>query len=974
MKSIVWILTGLSTLLTMTAVSEALPREYQEGPHPVQGLESFMERHGEKPYDLFLREEGSLVMHRLIFQDKQFGTEVWMIDDSPTVDHAGTASVWSAWNVDGSTLYVGGARVLGDTVHEGWFCDAGFSRLRPARGERPAVWAPEDPDVYYAPINPEGAVTRNNWRTGTQEEVAAWAPLSWPAATKRLYGLTTDRQYIFVDLPNRGIFVPFTVDEAFPIPELPLYDGRPIGPGGESVGGNHFCVIYGHEEYGDLIALRTGALIDRRTGEKTNIVAPLCGNTNYLRAFYENRVHYPEGDDWNDYGLPWFAEKVRLPSGLDMDELYDLWRNIPHVTHGHESPSPDWQYIATDGGATRIAHVRDGTTEELRLSPDGSNYHLHWRIHPRFFVGWVRGWHYGRYTRPENGNILYQVFSDLTAQPVFDTNHRFNGYYAGGDFSMQSPDATKVHTASSMTGRFRNYVAVLARPRPPQGLAWREEDGAVRLSWTPADYSDETRGYLVYRSERSGDGYPLLTPVPITDTEWVDPSVLQGTAYYYVVTALEHSGLESGYSAEAARAGVAVSDDLDASLVVYAEAEAALWSLDTAARPGLVVGVDRREASDWQYLYRHPDADRGAASLEIATIVPDSYHLWARLRSLDGAFAMWAFEIGGASIEAGTESETWTWVRVTDAPVAVNSQTPVVLSTVAASAALDVIALTTDADFAPEGVRPEKQTPPPAVDALTAENIRARVNRLRWEASAAPDVTYYQVYAAREAFDAPDQRYLIGSPTTPEFIDWGLRPGETYHYAVTAVDRRRNESAPVFAVAATQARETAPVAIELAFADAGLMGDFEISQAGGLRGGAYLVPQSPDANRVTWDIEIPHDGTYYFWLRYLHRGSGGRGNETHQALRVFLDGEILTTLAGQTDLHVRDDLIAEGHPLAPRLWTWAMPGEYNLEGVDLAAGTRTLTLEDLNDEIRYDIMFITDEPSFRPADGRLRQR
>jgi len=70
---------------------------------------------------------------------------------------------------------------------------------------------------------------------------------------------------------------------------------------------------------------------------------------------------------------------------------------------------------------------------------------------------------------------------------------------------------------------------------------------------------------------------------------------------------------------------------------------------------------------------------------------------------------------------------------------------------------------------------------------------------------------------------------------------------------------------------------------------------------------------------------------------------------------------------------VPDSLIAKDHPLAPRLWTWAWPGNYNLEGVELPAGSHTLTLDNLNGEIRYDVLVITDEPSFCPEDGRLRQ-
>ena len=48
-----------------------------------------------------------------------------------------------------------------------------------------------------------------------------------------------------------------------------------------------------------MIALRTGMLVDRKTGEKTYVAAPLCAHTNYLRAFHENRVQYPQGKEWN---------------------------------------------------------------------------------------------------------------------------------------------------------------------------------------------------------------------------------------------------------------------------------------------------------------------------------------------------------------------------------------------------------------------------------------------------------------------------------------------------------------------------------------------------------------------------------------------------------------------------------------------------------------------------------------------------
>jgi hypothetical protein len=220
-------------------------------------------------------------------------------------------------------------------------------------------------------------------------------------------------------------------------------------------------------------------------------------------------------------------------------------------------------------------------------------------------------------------------------------------------------------------------------------------------------------------------------------------------------------------------------------------------------------------------------------------------------------------------------------------------------------------------------------------------------------------------------------------------IDWGLRADTHYYYAVTAVDRRRNESEPVFVEVQTPPAEVPMVELELAFADADLNGSFEISKAGGLRGKAFVVPENPE-NEVSWEIEVPVEGTYYFWLRYLQRGSGGRGDEVSQNVRVSLNGEPITTVGGgATELHASDEMIREGQPLADHLWTWAWPGSYNLEGVFLPEGRHTLTLDDFSyikhllqgrspdeviDEVRYDVLLITNEPSFYPRDGRLRPR
>ncbi len=128
-------------------------------------------------------------------------------------------------------------------------------------------------------------------------------------------------------------------------------------------------------------------------------------------------------------------------------------------------------------------------------------------------------------------------------------------------------------------------------------------------------------------------------------------------------------------------------------------------------------------------------------------------------------------------------------------------------------------------------------------------------------------------------------------------------------------------------------------------------------------------------NRAVWKVEIPREGPYYLWLRHLLRGTGSRGADVRQEIRALVNGKPVVTLGGgPTDLNAPDTFIAEGHPLAEQLWTWAWPGDANLEPVMLPAGDIEIALENFPDTVRYDVLLITDEPSTVPQDGRLRQR
>lgn len=86
-------------------------------------------------------------------------------------------------------------------------------------------------------------------------------------------------------------------------------------------------------------------------------------------------------------------------------------------------------------------------------------------------------------------------------------------------------------------------------PTVPSNLSSTAGDGTVSLNWDDNSEGD-LDGYNIYRSIISGSGYSKLNVSLLATSDYTDNTVSNGTTYYYVVTAIDTSSNESGYSNE----------------------------------------------------------------------------------------------------------------------------------------------------------------------------------------------------------------------------------------------------------------------------------------------------------------------------------------------------------------------------------------------------------------------------------------
>ncbi len=748
-----------------------------EDPTRTHNLDELAARDGNKPYELLVK-DGLYASERTIFHDTVTGAEMWRLTHERANDRHVYYDV-PAWNVDGSVMYLLHG---GDVGSNQWLVAADCSWMRPAdpsgRHFTNPQWSWRDRRwIYYLR---EGRVERFDWTTGRSVELFDLA------------GAT--------GIPPRS----FRLQPPHPLDDRLLFDSRSSG---------RFFVLNadgsGFREIPTDGRWATGDAIHRTRWTKSADYQVFLGQNRRLDAD-GNRI---------DESVQCLAD---LDGTLTNCNIGDMDRG------GHPDTTVDGEWITGSyrppKGAINIIHRSGDQKTARRIFYSATDHHSS--------NTWDGRWHITDNSVPEGGTpidirglttIDSHVLVSLDGRAQIILHYHYSSY--GRDENthpapVSSPDGTKIMYDSDMlargeikresTGNADVWIVVVRRPFPARNLTASVRNGEIRLTWQRPLHAEkeiywhsgnlarEIEGYCVLRAEQSGGPYAQIHDGIVTGTSYTDRSAEPGKAYYYVVQAVEHSGLASLYSNE-----------------VCASTSSAAWQGEVRhfyeAEYGqlallMVPQMEWQDASGGWYVGTFamaPDPNYPLepypAKVAITVNAPKAggYALWARVRQYgeSGAFSV-SLDDERARELAAPQGE-WGWVRLAGTIELSAGPHEVVLSTMDGSVGLDAICLTDDSGFTPSGLGTWDTEPPAPPEGLTVSRIDATTNRVSWSPSKQRDFHHYNVYCGRDAEYAPTNHRLLLSPTDTEIIDWGIPPGWNTVYKVTAVDRFGNESAPV---------------------------------------------------------------------------------------------------------------------------------------------------------------------------------
>lgn len=142
---------------------------------------------------------------------------------------------------------------------------------------------------------------------------------------------------------------------------------------------------------------------------------------------------------------------------------------------------------------------------------------------------------------------------DISNVSISGSGYTFSGLASN---TVLTPGQSAILTVSldpKTTGSLPGTVTIFSNAPNSQMKISLSGDGtsnqqpSVELKWDQST-SAKVVGYYVYRSPQSSNTYSRLNSLPDPATSYTDNTVVGGQSYVYVVTSVNSSGLQSGYS------------------------------------------------------------------------------------------------------------------------------------------------------------------------------------------------------------------------------------------------------------------------------------------------------------------------------------------------------------------------------------------------------------------------------------------
>jgi len=459
-----------------------------------------------KPYELLMDKNGYFQSELLIFKDIKTKNEVWKLTNDD--EENGYLSInFQIWNCNGSLLAMRTGRL---SEFGGALDNASYAR----------------PGRYT--LNADGSnmrYIRTASRLHNVKILPAWDPknpdLMYTCGADGIYSVNIKENY--------------KVDRIYEFEEEKKYTiCCPPSPDGH-------LLLFSKEEL-SFITIKTDGTDFHEFSIKNKVI-----DGKHKSKWEQDGVHtaYFIGDKeigFNFGPSETVGEALFYTFSLDgskWDRIYpDGPYKVPYYSH------PGWNYNGTKvvyyNDGLNVAN-RDGSGKTRIASYEGG--HTSWN---NIEDDWVFA--SPSPTKTNKDNVISRIKTDGSiVQELCSTYREVSNNYGAIPKVIASPDGTKAAFCSNMASvpeRYNLFMVVAKKPEPPAGLDMKINGNKADLTWNLPKQRLEIASYVVYKSEESKEDFTQIALVKNEGT-FTDEKFDPAKTTYYVVSSLEHSGLES---------------------------------------------------------------------------------------------------------------------------------------------------------------------------------------------------------------------------------------------------------------------------------------------------------------------------------------------------------------------------------------------------------------------------------------------